>query len=303
MPLHIRPYQISDGSVLRTRFSTSPRPPWLRLPPDCDLPVVLASDDEVTVFVLETAPGNVVGLVAVDERAEDPLLVGPLLWADQLADLFGLSLMNKAVAWAEGKHLPGLVSKLDLEDDHALNFFMNQGFRLLGTREILLTVTPDSLLTPTIPDGVKVGPSPDMLSSDYLRLYSEVGIPLGWRERLAWTRPQVFEHLQRPEIHLLAARAGSTYLGFIELEVSQAVAEIKLFGVLPAFRGRGVGRALLGQALVHALTVLGLEAVKMRARTDEAGGLPFEPSRYGFRQERVLVYLEKPLAGVLSKAD
>lgn len=254
-------------------------------------------------FVAETSADNLVGLVAVDEREEEPVVVGPLLWADQLADLFGHALLSAAVAWAEDAHLPGLISKLDLEDDHALNFFLNQGFKLLGTREVVLTATRDAVASPVIPDGVRVGLSADMLSSDYLTLYGEIGVPLGWRERLQWSRPQVFEHLQRTDVLLFSVRAGSTYLGFAELEVSGTTAEIKLFGVLPAFRGRGVGRALLGHVLWHCTQVLGLEAVKLRVRTDEGGSLLFEPANYGFRQERVLVYLEKPLSGVLSRNE
>jgi ribosomal protein S18 acetylase RimI-like enzyme len=264
---------------------------------------LLAVPDGVTVFVAETASEQVVGLVAIDERDEDPLLVGPLLWADQLADLFGHALLTAAVQWAEDAALPSLLSKLDLEDDHALNFFMNQGFKLLGTREVLLVAPAAGVSAPDIPDGLKVGLSPDMLSSDYLQLYGDIGIAVGWRERLQWTRPQVFEHLQRPDVLLFAVRAGTTYLGFAELEMTEMRAEIRLFGVLPAFRGRGVGRALLGQVLFHVTHTMGLDEVTLRLQTDETGCLAFEPTRYGFRQDRVLVYLEKPLSGVLVGRD
>jgi ribosomal protein S18 acetylase RimI-like enzyme len=268
----------------------------LRLPPPYAVDDLLARAEGLTVFVAETGPETVVGLIAVDERGEEPLLLGPLLAADQLADLYGKSLLREALAWSEAEKLGGLQVKLDLGEDHVMGFFLNHGFRLLGTREHLLAARPGQLTPPECPDGLRVGQSPDMLSSDYLHLYGEIGAELGWRERLAWTRPQVFEHLQRPDVLLFAVRAGSSYLGFAELKVHGGEgAELHHFGVLPAFRRRGVGSALLAHVLWHCTEVLGHPRVWLTARTDDSGKLAFDPSRHGLRLERVLVYLEKRL--------
>jgi ribosomal protein S18 acetylase RimI-like enzyme len=133
-----------------------------------------------------------------------------------------------------------------------------------------------------------------MLSSDYLRLYTDIGGPLGWTERLNWTRPQVFEHLQQPGVHLLSARAGETYLGFAELLARRNEAELIHFGILPSFRGRGVGTAFLNHLLHHAFDQLGLERIWLATLTSEEEKSQLGLfTRSGFRQERSLVYLEK----------
>ncbi|MEB3223662.1 MAG: GNAT family N-acetyltransferase [Candidatus Sericytochromatia bacterium] len=296
MPLLVRPYQPADGATLLARFAADTRPPWLRLPPPLAVEDLLVRAEGLSVFVAETGPDTVVGLIAIDERGDDPLLLGPLLSADQLADLFGKSMLKAALVWCEAEQLGTLLVKLDLGEDHAMGFFLNHGFRLQGTREHLLAARPGQLSPPECPDGLRIGQSPDMLSSDYIQLYGEIGADLGWRERLAWTRPQVFEHLQRPDVLLFAARAGTSYLGFAELRVHGGEgAELTHFGVLPAFRGRRVGTALLAHVLWHCTEVLGHPRVWLTARTDDSGRLAFDPARHGLRQERVLVYLEKRL--------
>ncbi|MEB3329553.1 MAG: GNAT family N-acetyltransferase [Candidatus Sericytochromatia bacterium] len=299
MPLLVRPYLPADGASLLARFSADARPPWLRLPPPYAVSDLLLRADGLKVFVAETGPEAVVGLVAIDERGDEPLLVGPLLPADQLADLVGKSLVREALAWAAEEQLGGLQVKLDLGEDHGMGFFLNHGFRLLGTREHLLAARAGQLSAPACPEGLRIGQSPDMLSSDYLQLYAEIGAELGWRERLTWTRPEVFEHLQRPDVLLFAARAGTSYLAFAELRLhGPEGAELQHFGVLPAFRGRGVGTALLAQVLWHCTEVLGHPRVWLTTQTDDHGKLPFDPARHGLRQERVLVYLEKRIIEV-----
>jgi GNAT superfamily N-acetyltransferase len=99
-------------------------------------------------------------------------------------------------------------------------------------------------------------------------------------------------------VHLLSARAGETYLGFAELEVTGDGAELTHFGVLPAFRGRGVGGAFLEHVMSFAFEQLDLERLWVATMMGEAekGPMPFF-TRHGFRQERALVYLEKKPIG------
>jgi ribosomal protein S18 acetylase RimI-like enzyme len=137
-----------------------------------------------------------------------------------------------------------------------------------------------------------------MLSSDYQRLYLEIGAAVGWTDRAGWTRPQLFEHLKRTDVLLYAVRAGDIFLGFAELEAREpGEAELTHFGVLPAFRGQGVARALLAQVIAHATEFQGLERIWLVATTDESGQLAFDPAKHGLRQERALVWLEKKLPG------
>jgi GNAT superfamily N-acetyltransferase len=299
MPLTVRPYQPSDGAPLMKAFAADARAPWLRLPHPYVIEDLVVRAEGLTVWVADTGEGRIVGLVAIDRRGEEPLLIGPLVADDQLADLFGKALGAAALAGAAEAGLDTIRAKVDLGEDRGLAFFLNQGFRLLGTREYLLAARKGKRPAPEPPDGTKIGISPEMLSSDYQRLYAEIGGPLGWTDRAAWTRPQVFEHLQRPDVHLYAARTGDTYLGFAEIAAREpGEAEITHLGVLPAFRGRGVGGALLEHVVWHATEALGYERVWMAASTDESGRLAFDPSKHGLKQERALVHLEKRLAEV-----
>jgi ribosomal protein S18 acetylase RimI-like enzyme len=297
MPLEIRPYQASDAPQLVARFAAGARAPWLRLPHPFTLERLLDPAAGLVVFVAEARTDLVVGLLAFDPHRADPLMIGPLVPDEQLADLFVRALLGQGLDWARGKGFKSVRVKIDLGEERALAFFLNQGFHLLEAREYILAARRTRKALPVPFEGIRFGPSPEMLSSDYLRLYQEIGAPLGWGERLNWSRPQVFEHLQQPGVHLLSARAGETYLGFAELQESApGEAEIVHFGLLPSFRGRGVGGAFLEHLLHFAFETLELDRVwnATDAGDDQKAMVDFFTKR-GFRQDRSLVYLQKPL--------
>jgi GNAT superfamily N-acetyltransferase len=135
-----------------------------------------------------------------------------------------------------------------------------------------------------------------MLSSDYMRLYQEIGQPLGWTDWSHWTRPQVFEYLQRPGLHLLAMREGDKFIGFAELEERQSgVAELIHFGLLETYRGRGLGGIFLEHVLQYAWEQLHLQTIRLSTlSTDAPQALPNYLKR-GFRKERAMVFLERNL--------
>lgn len=256
----------------------------------------------LTVFVAETSANRVVGLLAFDRNPPEPLMIGPLLPDEQLADLICHALVGYGLDWARDEGLSQIRVKVDLGEERGLTFFLNQGFRLLEGRQYILAARPGKT-GPASPatrgaasEGIRFGPSPEMLSSEYIRLYHEIGEPLGWTERANWTRPQVFEHLQQPGVHLLAARAGETYLGFAELiEREVGDAELELFGLLPAFRGRGVGSEFMAYLLHHAFEQLGLQRVWSSIVTGDTSPLTPTWQQLGLRQERALVFLQKDL--------
>lgn len=296
MPLSIRPYQASDAPQLLARFSPETRAPWLRLPHPYTLPRLLEAGPEVQVFVAEMGSNQVVGLIAFDASQPEPLLVGPLVADEQLADLYARALITQGLEWGAQTGLERVRAKVDLGDERALAFFVNQGFHVLEGREYVLAARRSPKRpVPTPIEGVRFGTSPEMLSSDYIRLYREIGEPLGWHERLVWTRPQIFEHLQRKGVYLLSARAGETYLGFAELEErGPGDAELVLFGLMPAFRGRGVGSAFLEHVLHHAFEQLQLERVWCDVTVADEDAPRFCVER-GMKQERALLLLERAL--------
>lgn len=86
--------------------------------------------------------------------------------------------------------------------------------------------------------------------------YSEVGADVEWIDRLPWTAEQWQTYLERPGVETWVAYQHGTPAGFIELDGATkdtsgrgarpgSSVEIAYFGLLPAFRGRGVGARLL----------------------------------------------------------
>ncbi|TVQ07037.1 MAG: GNAT family N-acetyltransferase [Leptolyngbya sp. DLM2.Bin27] len=77
-------------------------------------------------------------------------------------------------------------------------------------------------------------------------LYTSVGGPWHWHERLAWNRDRWLTYLSQPEIETWVAYWSGTPAGYIELgQQPQGNVEIVYFGLLPQFIGRGIGGHLL----------------------------------------------------------
>ena len=84
-------------------------------------------------------------------------------------------------------------------------------------------------------------------------LYTEVGRQYRWFDRLVWSDEQAQAYLDDPAISLWLASVGSDTAGYFELrrEPDDSV-EIVYFGLLPAYTGRGLGKALLTSAVERA---------------------------------------------------
>jgi ribosomal protein S18 acetylase RimI-like enzyme len=87
-------------------------------------------------------------------------------------------------------------------------------------------------------------------------LYSEVGADVEWTDRLPWPRERWREWLERPGVETWVAYERGTPAGYIELDGATkdtsrrgaqpgATVEISYFGLLPGFRGQGIGGLLL----------------------------------------------------------
>lgn len=296
MPLQIRPFQPHDEAVLRARFSRDGKPPWMRLPHPFTLDRLLAPSPRLTVFVAEGRQGEATGLLALDEGGHRPLVIGPLVSDDQLAELYCRALLDHGLAWARLNGINLVQVKVDLGEDRAIGFFINQGFQTLEMRQYVLEAHPNKRVPAAVPAGFSFGPCPEMLSSDYMRLYQSIGAPLGWADRSQWTRPQIFEHLQKPGLHLLAAREGDDFIGFAELEERKpGEADLVYFGLLESHRGRGLGGAFLEHVLHHAWEQLHLQAIRVSTMTTDAPQALPNYLKRGFRKERAMVFLEKNL--------
>ncbi|MCB1684034.1 MAG: GNAT family N-acetyltransferase [Pseudomonadales bacterium] len=81
-------------------------------------------------------------------------------------------------------------------------------------------------------------------------LYASVGADWTWYMRLNWTYAQWLEDLSRPQVSTWIAYVRGTPAGYFELEEqAEAAVEIRYFGLLPRFIGRGMGGALLSDAV------------------------------------------------------
>lgn len=93
-------------------------------------------------------------------------------------------------------------------------------------------------------------PLPDF----YRFLYAAVGRDYSWTARLAWGDEQLLAHLARPSLSLHVLYVSGTPAGYAELDRDshEPGTEIAYFGLIPAFHGRGLGKALLSYAMTRA---------------------------------------------------
>ncbi|WP_431980981.1 GNAT family N-acetyltransferase [Streptomyces qinglanensis] len=92
-------------------------------------------------------------------------------------------------------------------------------------------------------------------------LYTAVGGDTTWVDRLPWTQAQWRGFLDRPGVETWVAHHRGTPAGFIELDgasgAAEGAVEISYFGLLPAFRGRGLGGHLLSLGTARAWDLAG----------------------------------------------
>ena len=83
-------------------------------------------------------------------------------------------------------------------------------------------------------------------------MYRAVGGPWHWTDRLGWSDAQWAAAVNRDEVEVWAARMDDEIAGYFELELEADAIELKYFGLMPEFTGRGIGGALLGAAINRA---------------------------------------------------
>jgi GNAT superfamily N-acetyltransferase len=152
----------------------------------------------------------------------------------------------------------------------------------------------------TAPAELRAVPAPDPAPrlerieacppSFFRYLYTEVGRPWHWVDRLGWTDEQVRRHLADPSVSLWLLSWRGSPAGYYELKRDDdASCEIAYFGLLPEFTGRGWGKYLLTRA-VETAWESGAARVWLHTCTlDHPAALPNYLQR-GFRAVREEVY-------------
>ena len=117
----------------------------------------------------------------------------------------------------------------------------------------------------------------------YRTLYSLVGSPWRWRDRVRWTDAELATYLASPDVHIHLLRVAGESAGYFELTRTSAdTVEIMYFGLAPGFMGRGLGGWMLTRA-VDAAQALGATRVILNTCTlDAPAALPNYLAR-GFR--------------------
>lgn len=120
-----------------------------------------------------------------------------------------------------------------------------------------LEQTAPADLTPAAEPGPRAGiriVRAEVASPEFSRfLYTAVGADVSWVDRLVWSPEQWRGYLERPGVETWVAYERGTPAGYIELDAQDGgVVEIAYFGLLPAFRGRGIGGHLLSYGTARA---------------------------------------------------
>ena len=83
--------------------------------------------------------------------------------------------------------------------------------------------------------------------------YCRVGADWTWIERLAWSDDSWSRYVDQPTLSTWIASVGKEPVGYYELDERPATGiEIVYFGLLPGFIGRGLGGAMLTDAICRA---------------------------------------------------
>ncbi|MEU6736403.1 GNAT family N-acetyltransferase [Streptomyces physcomitrii] len=96
-------------------------------------------------------------------------------------------------------------------------------------------------------------------SAEFSRfLYTAVGQDVRWTDRLGLPYEQWQREISGPGAETWVAYVRGTPAGYAELAArEEGVVEIVYFGLIPAFRGRGIGGHLLGIAVARAWDLAG----------------------------------------------
>ena len=142
---------------------------------------------------------------------------------------------------------------------------------------------------------IRFEPRPAIAVADYRRLYREVGESWYWRDRNAWSDEKLNAYLASATVFVweCVVASGET-AGYFELERhDDGSVEIVYFGLVMAFTGRGLGKAMLTRAAEEAWA-LGASRVWLHTCTlDSPRALPNYTARgfEAYRTEKFVVQL------------
>ena len=112
---------------------------------------------------------------------------------------------------------------------------------------------PERAAPPPPAAGLAVNRRGTMPVADYLRLYHAIGDDWLWWSRLTLDEAALAAQIAPPQTELYVAESGGEEIGLIELNLRpKPDIELRYFGVVPSWIGKGLGGWLLGHALAAA---------------------------------------------------
>jgi GNAT superfamily N-acetyltransferase len=116
----------------------------------------------------------------------------------------------------------------------------------------------------------------------YRYLYDVIGRPHHWVDRKRWDDARLAARINDAAVTVMVLYAGGVPAGFYELADTPGTVQLALFGIVPDYRGRGLGRHFLAHAIREAWARTP-ERVRVETCTlDHAAALPLY-QRMGFR--------------------
>lgn len=160
------------------------------------------------------------------------------------------------------------------------------------TRTYLQLETADQLVSEGIPDldEARVARQVPVHPRVFRELYRGVGAAYRWRDRDVWTDDEIAARYAGDRVTVWVCSLGGTRAGFYELERhDDGSTEIVLFGLLPEFAGRGLGKWLLADAVTRAWAMGATRLWLHTCTLDSPAAMPNYLAR-GFRPFRTEQY-------------
>ncbi|GEM87661.1 GNAT family N-acetyltransferase [Meiothermus granaticius] len=278
-----RPFAQSHLSQLAELLSWMDQEPQRKtLAPEARTPEglwweVLAGEGEKAWVWLEN--GRVEGFVSLVEFWDGAALEGPLVRGGD-----GQRLLEHAVKKARAEGYPTLYAFPERSNLEVCRLLERAGFS--PEHITYFYAMPRRDLSYPVPEGFRVGLSEPCDAEVYRDLYAR--IEDGWSIRLHWTDEELRQHFIGSDVELFLAYWGEVPVGLAELELMDGEAEIAYIGVLPEFRGKGLGRALLGAAAARAFAEPQVEWLRVRAHDHEKSAQELY-RRLGFEEQEAIV--------------
>ena len=147
---------------------------------------------------------------------------------------------------------------------------------------LAMEAPPERAVPPAPAPGLAIERRWTMPVADYLRLYHAIGDDWLWWSRLAWDEAALAAYLAEQETEVYVAEADGEEIGLIELNLRpRPDIELRYFGVVPSWIGKGLGSWLLAHALAAAGRHRPRRMILNTCTLDHPGALAFY-RRHGF---------------------